>query len=393
MRRRTFIRLAGGGTLAAAALAPLAACGAGSYFPAQAVEAWQGPLGETDARRRAVAYAITAPNPHNLQPWVVDLREEGAITLRTDPERLLPETDPLGRQILIGHGAFLELLVMALAQQGVASEVVLWPQGPQSTQLQGWDERPVARVVLRPGGQPDPLFAQVLRRRTPKVDFDTAKPVEPARLQALLASASQEKNGLAVGGTVAPAPLQALRALCWQSAQVELRTPRTMLESIRLMRVGPAEILAHRDGIALNTPFVRAMDALGLFDRSVAPPEGSAGYKAAAARFEGHSRTAMGFVWLAGGNTRADQIRVGRAYVRLQLKATALGVGMHPMSQALQEFAEMAPHYERVHQLVLGRSAPREAAEPTVQMLCRIGYPPGDVPATPRRPVGALLQL
>ena len=233
----------------------------------------------------------------------------------------------------------------------------------------------------------------MLRRRTPKVDFDTAKPVEPARLQALLASASQEKNGLAVGGTVAPAPLQALRALCWQSAQVELRTPRTMLESIRLMRVGPAEILAHRDGIALNTPFVRAMDALGLFDRSVAPPEGSAGYKAAAARFEGHSRTAMGFVWLAGGNTRADQIRVGRAYVRLQLKATELGVGMHPMSQALQEFAEMAPHYERVHQLVLGRSAPREAAEPTVQMLCRIGYPPGDVPATPRRPVGALLQL
>ena len=393
MRRRTFIRLAGGGTLAAAALAPLAACGAGPYYPAQAVEAWQGPLGETDARRRAVAYAITAPNPHNLQPWLVDLREEGAITLRTDPERLLPETDPLGRQILIGHGAFLELLVMALAQQGVASEVVLWPQGPQSTQLQGWDERPVARVVLRPGGQPDPLFAQVLRRRTPKVDFDTAKPVEPARLQALLASASQEKNGLAVGGTVAPAPLQALRALCWQSAQVELRTPRTMLESIRLMRVGPAEILAHRDGIALNTPFVRAMDALGLFDRSVAPPEGSAGYKAAAARFEGHSRTAMGFVWLAGGNTRADQIRVGRAYVRLQLKATELGVGMHPMSQALQEFAEMAPHYERVHQLVLGRSAPREAAEPTVQMLCRIGYPPGDVPATPRRPVGALLQL
>lgn len=393
MRRRTFIRLAGGGTLAAAALAPLAACGAGPYYPAQAVEAWQGPLGETDARRRAVAYAITAPNPHNLQPWVVDLREEGAITLRTDPERLLPETDPLGRQILIGHGAFLELLVMALAQQGVASEVVLWPQGPQSTQLQGWDERPVARVVLRPGGQPDPLFAQVLRRRTPKVDFDTARPVAPARLQALLASASQKKNGLVVGGTVAPAPLQALRALCWQSAQVELRTPRTMLESIRVMRVGPAEILAHRDGIALNTPFVRAMDALGLFDRSVAPPEGSAGYKAAAARFEGHSRTAMGFVWLAGGNTRADQIRVGRAYVRLQLKATELGVGMHPMSQALQEFAEMAPHYERVHQLVLGRSAPREAAEPTVQMLCRIGYPPGDVPATPRRPVGALLQL
>lgn len=78
--------------------------------------------------------------------------------------------------------------------------------------------------------------------------------------------------------------------------------------------------------------------------------------------------------------------------MRLQLKATELGVGMHPMSQALQEFAEMAPHYERAHQLVLGQGAPKEAGDPTVQMLCRIGYPQGEVPATPRRPLAHLLQ-
>jgi hypothetical protein len=249
----------------------------------------------------------------------------------------------------------------------------------------------VARVVLRPRGQPDPLFAQVLHRRTPKVDFDTTRPVDPALLQALLSGAPQGAGPVA-GGTVAAAQRDALRTLCWQSAQVELRTPRTMMESIRLTRVGPSEILQHRDGIALNTPFVRAMSALGMFDRSVAPPEGSAGYKAAAERFEGHSRTAMGFVWLTGGNTRADQVQAGRTYLRLQLKATELGVGMHPMSQALQEFAEMAPHYERVHQLVLGQGAPRQAGDPTVQMLCRIGYPGEAVPATPRRPVAALLR-
>ena len=117
MNRRNFIRLAGGGTIAAATVGTLAACGAvGTHYPAEAVEAWQGPVGHTEVRRRAVAYAITAPNPHNLQPWLVDLREQGFITLRTDRERVLPHTDPLGRQILIGHGAFLELLVMALAQ-------------------------------------------------------------------------------------------------------------------------------------------------------------------------------------------------------------------------------------------------------------------------------------
>ena len=130
MNRRNFIRLAGGGTIAAATVGTLAACGAvGSHYPAEAVEAWQGPVGHTEVRRRAVAYAITAPNPHNLQPWLADLATPGQITLRLDPQRLLPATDPFGRQILMGAGCFLELLSQAAAAQGQQAEVALFPQG------------------------------------------------------------------------------------------------------------------------------------------------------------------------------------------------------------------------------------------------------------------------
>ena len=45
----------------------------------------------------------------------------------------------------------------------------------------------------------------------------------------------------------------------------------------------------------------------------------------------------------------------------------------------------MEPHYERVHQLVLGRPAPRTPHDATVQMFCRMGYAPDPAPATPRR--------
>jgi nitroreductase len=397
MQRRNFIRLVGGGTITAATVsttATLTGCASSGAFPDAAVEAWQGPGTEADPRRRALAYAITAPNPHNLQPWLVDLRQPGMIVVRTDPQRVLAETDPYGRQILIGHGAFIELLVMALAKEGLESKLTLWPQGELPTDLKAWDARTVAQIaVSKPGAAaaPDALFDLILKRHTPKSDYDMARPVSPTTLQAL--TDSHKTVSVAVGGTVEAVQLTAMRDLCWQSAQVELLTPRTYLESAKLLRIGPGEILKNRDGISINSAFVRFANAVGMVDRAAPLTHGSAAYKTAMGRFEGHSRSAMGFVWITtAGNTRSQQIEVGRAYVRMQLKATELGLGVHPMSQALQEFAEMKPHYEKVHQLVLGKSAPRNEGDGTVQMLCRVGYTASPPPATPRRALERFVQ-
>jgi hypothetical protein len=395
MQRRNFIRLVGGSTITAATLATtatLTGCASGA-FPAAAVEAWQGPGSETDPRRRALAYAITAPNPHNLQPWLVDLRQPDMIIVKTDPQRVLVETDPYGRQILIGHGAFIELIVMALAKEGLESKVTLWPQSELPTDLKAWDARPVAQIAIsKPtvATTPDALFDHILKRHTPKSDYDIARPVSPTTLKAL--TESNNVAGVAVGGTVDALQLTAMRDLCWQSAQIELLTPRTYLESSKLLRIGPDEILKNRDGISINSTFVRVANAVGMVDRAAPLAEGSAAYKTAMGRFEGHSRSAMGFVWITTtGNSRTQQIDAGRAYVRLQLKATELGLGMHPMSQALQEFAEMKPYYEKAHQLVLGKSAPRNAGDTTVQMFCRLGYTASPPPPTPRRPLESFM--
>ena len=93
--------------------------------------------------------AILAPNPHNRQPWEVDLSEDGVIVVWRDRERNLPETDPFERQLTIGMGCFLELLALAAGETGHRTQMELFPQG---------DKGPVAVVRFLEGGAPDPLL-------------------------------------------------------------------------------------------------------------------------------------------------------------------------------------------------------------------------------------------
>lgn len=387
MQRRDLIRLVGGGTLAAT-LPLLGGCS--SELPPEAVAPWTASPPDADLRRWALAHAILSPNSHNRQPWLVDLREPGAITLHVDRERLLPETDPWFRQIMVSQGTFLETLVLALAERGVAPVVQPFPQGEPGART--LDDRPVARITWAdaPAAARDPLFAQVRRRHTAKVAYDTTRPVA-AEVLPKLREAAAAQPGVRFGGTVDAAALPALRRLCLESARVELSTPRTVMESLRLTRVGPDEIARHRDGISVNTPFARVMAAVGLFDRSQPPAPGSSAFDAMFDRFREHSATAMGFVWLStpvvAGATRRAELAAGRAYQRLQLKATELGLQVHPMSQAPQEFAEMAPWYDELHRLTIAR-APQDEV---VQMFCRIGYCP-EQPRSPRRTLDSFVR-
>ena len=92
------------------------------------------------------------------------------------------------------------------------------------------------------------------------------------------------------------------------------------------------------------------------------------------------------FFWMVtDGNDRRTQVNAGRAYVRAQLAATAQGLSMHPLQQALQEYTEQAGPYAAIHRLV-GAQTPGQ----TVQMWARLGYAP-PVGAAPRRGLEAHL--
>ncbi len=139
-----------------------------------------------DWRVRAAHWAVLAPNPHNRQPWILDLAADGSALLRCDLDRRLPATDPLDRQVTIGLGAFAELFRMAAAEEGRAVAIEPFPEGAPAPRL---DARPVARLRLLPGrADRDPLFAHAPRRRSAKEPFDTARPVAREAIAALAAA-------------------------------------------------------------------------------------------------------------------------------------------------------------------------------------------------------------
>lgn len=363
MNRRKFIALTGGGIVLAAG------AGAGVFLSTRTPHKAHRPWDEAgtlykEPRKRALSFAILAPNPHNRQPWLVDLSIADEITLFVDTDRLLPHTDPLNRQITVGLGCFLEIMVMAAKEDGYRVELDLFPEGNNAKAL---DKRPVAKAIFVKDNTitKDPLFAHVLERRSLKEPFDTTQKIESGILAGIEKVAV---NGVRVGSDNSESSVQALRSLTHDALLTELKTARTYKESVDLMRIGKAEVEANPDGIDLTGPFMESMNRLGILTRESALDTSSTAYQQGIDATLAPLSTAMAHLWtVTKTNTRQDQINAGRDWVRINLAATAQGLGLHPLSQSLQEYEEVKPYYNQIHK----RLAPEGG---TVQMLVRLGY-------------------
>jgi len=213
-----------------------------------------------------------------------------------------------------------------------------------------------------------------MHRRSLKDPFDMSRPVPNDVLERI---AKVAQNGSVIGTAGEPNEVAALRGLSVEAMLIEMRTERTYKESVDLFRIGHREVNANPDGIGFSGPVFEAMHLTGVFSREAALNRDSTAYVEGEKMVLEGMRTAMAHIWqVTGGNTRADQIRAGQDWVRLNLAATAEGVGVQPLSQALQEYPEMDALYATVHETL----APNGG---TVQMWARLGYGP-DVPPSPR---------
>jgi len=380
MNRRNFLKIAGSTAVI------VAASGIGfanTRTPTSALKPWKdaGTL-YSDPMRRALSYAILAPNPHNRQPWMIDLKSNAEAVLTCDLDRILPVTDPFSRQIVIGLGCFLELFSIAAAEQGYQADIHYFPKGEAEDRL---DQRPIAELTLKKQAdvKPDPLFAQILKRHTNRNPYDVNRSISNDIAKRLQNIAT---GPVRTGTTNKGEQLHSLRKLTRNALVDEIKTPDAYQESVDLMRIGRSEIEANPDGISLGGAFLETLSLTGILSRkSVSDPKSSSFQIGIDMANEG-AMTSMGFVWIATPyNDRTAQIEAGRAYMRVSLQVAADGLVMQPMSQALQEYPEMAQHYETAHNMLIRRPGER------VQMLARLGYAK-DVGPAPRWPLQTRLK-
>ena len=341
-----------------------------------------------DIRLRVLQYAMFAPNSHNAQPWLVELTAKHGMNLYVNRIRLLPAIDPNARQIHISQGTFIELLDIAARQFGFAAEVRYFPDGEYSNN--SIEDRPVASIAFRPDPSilPDPLFAEITKRQTNRRPYKLTQALAAADLAEIRSAPKTDEISWRI--VLGESQRRTIAEICREAMAIEVSSPERNRETANWFRFSDRELRAKRDGFGLAQSGAEGLKKwiaeTFVLSRERAPNPQGAFAQGAVSETKAQAGSAFTFAALVTKtNTRMDQVLIGRAYARVDLTASRLGMAIQPLSQTLEEYAEMAALQRRLKQAL------NVVDTHTVQMLFRLGYARPTPPA-PRRDGTALVR-
>jgi hypothetical protein len=337
---------------------------------------------DTDGNLRPLRSAILAASPHNTQPWSFVASDDG-ITVYADRSRHLGTFDPFRREMHLGLGCAIENLVHAAEATGMTTEVV--PESGTLNVSPGPNQVLAARIVVA-AGHPgrEGLLRSISKRHTNRGPY-REEPVPPERLRQLAELATGPDLRLLLVSE--DGARRELGAIIVDATERIVADPEMSVDNHRWIRTGRREILAHRDGLTLDTFGAhRLVTVAGKMLPDPGP--GMLNRLWLNATREVHTATApvFGVILVRDRLDMAQAIAAGRLWQRLHLAVTAAGLAAQPLNQPVEM---MDRHRMLGRQDEFGPAFARLAGdagwEPT--FVFRVGYGKREVPPSPRRPL------
>ena len=347
---------------------------------------WDGHnLNEQDIRIKVLSYAILAPNPHNKQSWLVDLKSNDTIELYVDQSRLLPHSDPFHRQIHIGQGTFLENLSISASHFGYKAVISYFPQGEYNNIIV--ENKAIASITLQKDSsiKEDKLFNSILNRHSNKREYEN-KTVPLDNIIELKTKLNNPYNDdYSLQFHDKEEIVSNFRKIARDAMKIESQNVKANLETIEMFRFNEKEVEKYKDGFSLaqsgKSSIARFFIENLFLSREKALKDPVSFGKSAIEMTQNQVDSTKTFgILTTKGNSRLNQVKIGRVYARLNLLVNSMGLVMHPISQILQEYPDM----KQLQKDFL--SVTNTKKDETIQMFFRLGYA-DETTHSPRRDI------
>ncbi len=300
---------------------------------------------------RILYYASLAPSGHNSQPWFVKINSPLDWIVGSDANRFLKIVDGNNRETLLSLGAFVENLVQAAGAFGYAVETKVIAKNRFDSD--------VVRINLSKSKVRDLSLQRIITRRTVKSHLQSK---ELMRSHVNAFSKSVDGHLFYFPRGTEHADFMNKEAV--ENYIIQSENKKAIEELASWIRLKDTEARRFRDGLTTD-----GMEITGLAGWYVRYFMDNNDVITKTFVDKGVQKTKAqvkeGAGWLvitSDGNTVKDLIETGRRFQRMALTARDKMIGIHPMTQALEE-KNGQKHIEENH-------------EPGVipQFMLRVGY-------------------
>jgi len=318
---------------------------------------------------KAIAYGLTAPNPHNTQSWFIDTLSASEMNLYV--KQVLPETDPPARQIIIGAGCFIECLAIGMTHEGYQTQVEYLPQGDYTVEKNQIGAKPIAKITLIKSDtlKTDALYENIYQRQSNRRPYKgkLITNTEFTELSELMGKTHCEFLFINDADSMKP-----YQDIFYKAMEIETITPQTSDETRKLFRFSESERQAKKDGLSLPQSGVDGI-MLPMIEKSLKNGDSLTWHSKRMVK--GTMKSMKKSIYSAKGiimfktatNNKIDWIKTGRDFARYNIAVANKELATSHYNQIIQEYAEMQALQTEFNALT------KTQGDEKIQLIVRIG--------------------